>query len=88
MVHGGHRTAVQTLGDGLLKDLFAGGDQVKHDRTTSSTLPIDGDLVGVTAEMVNVVFDPFQGLILIQEANVVIRNGPTGELRVGEESEN
>jgi len=78
---------MQTLGDGLCKDLISGGNQVKEDRGTASALPIDGDLVGVSTEVADVVLDPFQGLNLIQETHVVIGNSPTGEIRVGEESE-
>ncbi len=87
LIQGGHRSAIQTLGDGLVEDLLAGGNQVKEDGGTASALPIDGDLVGVSTEVVDVVLDPFQGLNLIQETHVVIGNSPTGEIRVGEESE-
>ena len=87
LIQGGQRTAVHTLGDGLLEDLVAGGNQVKEDRGPASTLSVDRYPVGVATEVVDIFFDPFQGLNLIQEADVVIRNDPAGEVGVGEESE-
>ena len=74
------------MGDGLLEDLVPGGNHVKEDGVAASTLSVDSYPVGVATEVVDVVFDPFQGLNLIQETDVVIRKGPAGEVGVGEES--
>jgi hypothetical protein len=60
---------------------------VEKNGGTTGTLSIDGDPVRVAAKLVDVSLDPFQGLNLIQETNIVIRNSPTGEVSVGEESE-
>ena len=87
LIQGGQRGAVQTLGNGLLEHLLTRRDQVEKNGGTTGTLSVDGDLVGVAAELVDVSLDPFQGLNLIQETNVIIRNNPTGEVGVGEESE-
>ena len=87
LIQGRHGGAVQTLGDRLLEDLLAGRDHVKEDRGTAGTLSSDSESVGVTPEVVDVALDPFQGLNLIQETDVVISDSLTGEVRVGEESE-
>jgi hypothetical protein len=87
LIQGGQRGAVQTLGDGLLEHLLAGRDQVEKNGGTTRAQSIDGDPVRVTAELVDVFLDPFQGLNLIQETNIIIRNTPASEVRVGEESE-
>lgn len=60
---------------------------MQEDGGTPGALSVDGDFVGITAEVVDVVLDPVQGLNLIQETDVVIRNSSTGEIGMGEESE-
>ena len=75
------------MGYGLLEDLPTGGNQVKEDGGTASALPVDRDLVGVAAEATDVALNPFEGLNLIQETDVIIRKSPTSEVWVGEESE-
>lgn len=60
---------------------------MKKDGRTACAFPVDSDFVGVTPKVVDVLLDPFQGLNLIQETDVIIRDRPTGEVRVGEEPE-
>ena len=60
---------------------------MKKDRGSTGTLPIYGDRSGITAEVIDIVVDPIQGLHLIQEADVVISDTTPGELWMGQESE-
>lgn len=87
LIRGGQRSAIEALGHGLLEDLLSSRDQVKEDGGTASALSVNGNHVGVTAEVVDVLLHPLQGLNLVQETGIVIRNSPTGEVRVGKESE-
>ena len=48
------------------------GNQVKLDRCTSSTLPIDGDFGRITSERRDVLLDPLQCLHLIVEARIQV----------------
>ena len=88
LLRGRQRATIYTLGNRLAEQPFALiRNEVELDRASTRTLPIDGNLMGVSAEISNVFLDPFKSLDLIKEACVEVAVGRISERRRCEEAE-